>query len=493
MKKKSVYILTLLLTIIMILSLTACGTPTPPAASESASVKPAESSVAAESSAAVESSEAATPEPAKPVDILLWTKPNADATAGQIAQHDAMMVKVHAKFPNINITEESLKPGVDYRQEYDKALMAGIAPTGCWLFPYVDIQTRVKNGTIAEITDLVNNWDLKKSGVVWTAFDLAISTPDGKWYAVPSDCYAMGTLVNLKALKEGGGDPENLPKTWAEFSEVGKKVTDLTVPRFGYELLGMDWNAWPFTAWVWSSGGEMVRDNNDGTFTIGFNEPAGVDAAMYWNQMVWQDKMTQKDVLQDWNKVTTDIKSGLCVFAWAGVDTFSQDDLAKIGATLEDFSVIPMPVKDASIPNPSFSGGQVITINPKATKEEAQAAFDVLTYMRYDEDALIEQWQLADQFQIADITPCVNTSLTEKKYSILTAIPENLKKALLDNTKNAKPEPYCSNWNDLKNALVKPLQQIILKKDLTREECQKILDQCADELYAKYPGSFVKK
>lgn len=175
--------------------------------------------------------------------------------------------------------------GTDYRQQYDKALMAGDAPTVTNLLPYVDVQTRAANGMIADITPFVNNFELKKQGKVNTAMDAALQYK-GKWYGLMDYIYLAGTIYNKASLAKGGGDVDNLPKTWDEFAKVGQKITDLNAPRFGYLLLGMEWNAWPFTPWVWSAGGDMVIPNGDGSYRIGFADEPGVDAAEFWHDMI---------------------------------------------------------------------------------------------------------------------------------------------------------------------------------------------------------------
>ncbi|RED65508.1 ABC transporter substrate-binding protein [Cohnella phaseoli] len=429
-------------------------------------------------------------EQAAKIKIKLWEKPQPDAPKGKVEAYNAMMAKVKQKFPNIEIQDETLKPGTDYRQEYDKALMANEAPTGWRELPNVDIPTRIKNGTIADISEFYSSWEYKDQMI--DTFNESISTADGKWYAVPVFSGFINTLYNAKTIQAGGGDPEKLPETWAEFAEMGQKITDVGVPRFGYEIVGMDWNAWPFTAWVWSAGGEMVRPNDDGTYKIAFNEEAGVDAAVFWNEMVWKHQMTQKDTLQDWNKLQDDIMAGRAAFSWFDVSGLDQTALDKYGQQMSDFGIMPMPVKDKSITRPSLAGGRVITINPKASKEEQKAAFDVLTYITYDEELLKEQWEIAARENISDLNVPARKDLYKLKLSLSTTVPERIKQELVAAAAGAKSEPFCPNWNDLKNALSKPLQQILLKKDISRDEVKSLLDKTADELYAKYPDSFRK-
>lgn len=80
------------------------------------------------------------------------------------------------RYPEIEIVSVFSPAGTDYRQQYDKALMAGEAPTVTNLLPYVDVQTRAANGMIADISSFINNWDLRKQGKVNTAMMKLSST-----------------------------------------------------------------------------------------------------------------------------------------------------------------------------------------------------------------------------------------------------------------------------------------------------------------------------
>lgn len=72
------------------------------------------------------------------------------------------MKALEEKFPDINVEFTTLPQGSTYRQEYDKALMAGTAPSITNIFSYTDIPERINNGTVADITKFVDNWDMKK-------------------------------------------------------------------------------------------------------------------------------------------------------------------------------------------------------------------------------------------------------------------------------------------------------------------------------------------
>ena len=420
--------------------------------------------------------------------VKIWSWVSADSAQWEKDQYERMVKALETELPDISVEIRSVVTGTDFAQEYDKALMAGNAPDYYPGFAYTEIPSRIKNKTIADISDLVNDWDLKKQDRVITTFDEAIKSGDN-WYAIPADAYVQGTMGNLKAIKAGGGDITKLPETWAEFAEMGALITDPSVPRYGYELVGMDWCAWPYTAWVWSAGGNMVVPNGDGTYKIAFNEEPGVDAALYLNEMIWKHKMTQKNVLNSYDDILMDIKNGTAAFSWSqlsGLDSTIFDyDL-----TYDDFVMMPMPVKDSSIKRPVLAGGSVVTFNPKASKETLKAAFSVADFIYYNEKFLLNEWEILNASGDLNIMVPPVIDLFEKKLAINTSLSESAKSSIVEMGKNSIAEPFCPHWIDLKNKLVNPLQEIYLTENITREKAKDLLDKCAEELYRLYPDAF---
>lgn len=425
------------------------------------------------------------------VTLRLWTKPSQDAKEDEIQRHDEWLAMMKEKFPNV-IFDEVVKPGgTDYRQEYDKALMAGTAPAYMAEFSYTDIPSRIKNGTVADITKYVENWDLKKDGKILTTFDDAISS-NGKWYALPYAAYTQASLVNKKLLRENGESETDFPKTWEEFAAQGQKITDLSVPRIGYALMGMDWCAWPFTAWVWSAGGEMVRSNGDGTYKIAFNEPEGVDAAVFMNEMIWKYKMTQKDVLMSIDDLYTMSKNNTAVYSWATLANLDETAVERYNLNLDDFTVAPLPVKDSSIAQPALAGGEVITFNPKLSEEELAVAVEVAKYSYFSDEMMDRDVENIKKYNLVNIKVPGRVDYYEKRLDANSSMNEEKKADLVKMTENAKPEPYCEHWSDLKTELINPLQEIFLTEGITRDKVQKLLDDCADRLYELYPDAFKK-
>lgn len=427
----------------------------------------------------------------KKVTIKFWHRVFGDSPEGERKALEYTLKMVKKNLKNINVVAEPITPGVDYRQQYDKALMAGDAPTVWYLIPPVDIPARAENGTIADITGLVDNWKMRKEKKVWNVFDNALKIK-GKWYGIPYEGYVAATIYNKETIKAGGGDLKKLPKTWSEFGDMGKQLTSKEKGRFGYILLGMDWNAWAFTAWVWSAGGDMVIGNGDGTYKIGFQEDPGVNAALMWHKMIWEYRMTQTNVLESWADVQQDIQSGRGAFGWGDPGRYAEAAESKFGVKRDVFGIIPVPAKDKGGEPAALIGGQTWTFNPKATKAQLNAAFEFVNYVSYNEKFLTGLWKLRNNYGVLGPEIPGRFDLIDKKYALANKWPANWKTEYARVAKVSKAEPSCPHWNDLKNAIAKPLQQICLKENITRDEVKEILTKTANELYAKYPESFKK-
>ncbi len=425
------------------------------------------------------------------ITLKLWTKPTQDATANDIEIHEEWITALKAKFPNVTFEEAIAPAGNDYRTEYDKALMAGTAPAYHSMFSYTDIPSRIKNKTIADITEYVKDWDLKKEGKVLDTFDEAISS-DGKWYAMPKYAYTMACFVNRRLLRENGESDTAFPETWDEFAKQGAKITDFSVPRIGYALVGMDWCAWPFTAWVWSAGGEMVRQNDDGTYKLAFNEDAGVDAAVFMNEMIWKHKMTQKDVLMSMKDLESLAQNQTAVYSWNQLSIISKEAIEKYNLDPDDYTVMAMPVKDKSIDRPALAGGEVTTFNPKLSEEELAVAVEVVKYSDFSDERMDVSIDNIKKYGSTSVTVPGRVDYYEKKLDAIESLTAQKRSNLLELSKNAKPEPFCEHWSELKTELVNPLQEIFLKEGISRDEVKKLLDDCADKLYSMYPDTFKK-
>ena len=439
-----------------------------------------------------ESQETQTEQPSgEKVKVKLYMLPQDDDSDIVKQRFEFIKGKVEAKFPDYDIEWTRMAPGTDYRQQYDKLLMSGDGPTLWGSLPFVDIQTRMRNGTIADITDYVVNWDLRNEGKVNPSIEDALHNDEGHWFAVPYEPYIMGMLYNKTAIEAGGGSTDNVPKTWEEFGTLAQGLTDKNAPRFGYTLLGSDYCAWPLTPWVWSAGGEMVIPNDDGTYSIGFNQEKGVDAIMYMHDLVFKYQCTQTDLLESYSDYMSNMTVGYACYGWGLPTSLDAEKLAAYDEKQENFGVIPIPGQtEADVV--AFAGGETWTMHPQATKDQMDACWNILNLLSYDEEFLREKWQLENELGLLDPKPAARQDLVEAKYSYATNWPDHWKTEFAALNAVARPEPFCAEWNSLKDYIVAPFQQILANPNITREEAQALLDECAEKLYTDFPDAYRK-
>ena len=237
----------------------------------------------------------------------------------------------------------------------------------------------------------------------------------------------------------------------------------------------------------------MVRKNSDGTYRIAFNEEPGIDAAEFLNQMIWKYKMTQKDVLLGLDDLYKLSLNGTACFAWMNFVELTKDKVEDNGLSRSDFSVMPMPVKDASTPRPALAGGEVVTFNPKLTEAELEAAVKVAKWYYFSDESMQRNCDNIKEFELSNTYIPGRVDWYEKKLEANTWLTDEQKKAIQEMGANAKPDPYCGHWSDLKTELIAPLQKIYLTEGISRDEIKKLLDECADKLYTLYPETFKKQ
>ncbi|MEG1105063.1 MAG: extracellular solute-binding protein, partial [Oscillospiraceae bacterium] len=140
-------------------------------------------------------------------------------------------------------------------------------------------------------------------------------TRDGNTYGIPYQVAPMLFAYN-KALFANAGI-EGAPKTWEEAIEIAKKINDPTNQITGYATLAAEWTDWFFQYYVWQAGGDLTKENEDGTITLTFTDPAVIEAAKFY-QKLRSEKVLQSDLTMKFGDLTKNFgleKIGMMPFA----------------------------------------------------------------------------------------------------------------------------------------------------------------------------------
>ena len=199
----------------------------------------------------------------------------------------------------------------------------------------------------------------------------ALGQVDGQQYGLPVNASSPILYINADLVKKAGGDPENMPRTFAGLVELAAKIHALDPKIAG---MGYDINGWP-DDWLWQAlireqGGEIV---DAATKTVGFDNEIGLNALKLTRRFVTEGGQT----LLDWDQSRQQFGAGLTGFI------FSTPAHVQ---TIEGLVGDRFPLKTATFPLDNAEKGGVPTGGNSAViltqdKAKQDAAWDYLKWI----------------------------------------------------------------------------------------------------------------
>ena len=297
------------------------------------------------------------------VELTIWeTSRNKDDW------YTSMEKKFLEEHPNITLNKV-VKEG-DPGNEFYQAVASGTAPdlVNC---SFTMMDSYITSGILEPLNQYTDKWD------EWGNFTkeyVDMFTKDGKVYGVPNQVAPMLFGYN-KALFEEAGIKEP-PKTWDEAVEVAKKINDPDNQVAGYATLAAEWTEWFFQYYVWQAGGDLTKENEDGTAELTFTDPAVIKAAEYY-QKLKSEGVLQSDLTLKFSDLVTNFglgKIGMMPFAgdWVSEAITKGIDPDDIGLCL--------PPAGPSGKQTTAIGGDCWVINAKEDQAKKDAAWEYIKY-----------------------------------------------------------------------------------------------------------------
>lgn len=297
------------------------------------------------------------------VELTIWeTSRNKDDW------YTSMEKKFLEEHPNITLNKV-VKEG-DPGNEFYQAVASGTAPdlVNC---SFTMMDSYITSGILEPLNQYTDEWD------EWGNFTkeyVDMFTKDGKVYGVPNQVAPMLFGYN-KALFEEAGIKEP-PKTWDEAVEVAKKINDPDNQVAGYATLAAEWTEWFFQYYVWQAGGDLTKENEDGTAELTFTDPAVIKAAEYY-QKLKSEGVLQSDLTLKFSDLVTNFglgKIGMMPFAGDWVS----EAITK-GIAPDDIGLCLPPVGPSGKQTTAI-GGDCWVINAKADQAKKDAAWEYIKY-----------------------------------------------------------------------------------------------------------------
>lgn len=139
----------------------------------------------------------------------------------------------------------------------------------------------------------------------------ALGQIDGKQYGLPVNASSPIIYINADLVRKAGGDPDNMPKTFAGLIELAGKIHDLdsTVAGMGYDINGWP-DDWLWQALIFQQGGQLV---DPATKTVAFDNEIGLNALKLARQFVTEGHQT----LLDWDQSRQQFGAGQTGFIFS--------------------------------------------------------------------------------------------------------------------------------------------------------------------------------
>jgi len=317
------------------------------------------------------------------VKITVWDgvtdDPINDSTRERFAEFDEA-------YPNIKV-EHVLwqpEPGQD-RLEYITAMAGGTGPTIFFNnFPQL-IGNYIDQEFCAPLNEYVDKWH-EKDYIRWDVMDVA--TRGDTIYGLPGESGVVAFAWNKDMFERAGLDRDTPPKTWEEMVEFGKKLQNDDAGEYAYVMLGGGGIAdWWFQYYVWQAGGDITKMADDGTISLHLTDGPAEVALKFYQDMKFTHKITQKDTLKDFGGLVTDFcqqKAAMCIFMPEWMSWF-----VSMGMDTEQLGIATFPAGPSGKTTTSFNTN-FITINAMATKDQQDAAWEYIKFMRLNREEIIE-------------------------------------------------------------------------------------------------------
>ena len=299
----------------------------------------------------------------EPVELTIWlSSRNQDDWAASMEE------KFLAEHPWITLNKV-VKEG-DPGNEFYQAVASGTAPdlVNC---SFTMMNSYMAAGILEPLNVYTSSWDEWEN---FTQEYVDMFTRNGAVYGIPSTVSPMLFGYNKALFAEAGlNEP---PKTWEEALEFAKQINDPDNQVSGYATLAAEWTEWFFQYYVWQAGGDLTKENPDGTAELTFTDPAVIKAAEYYQQLK-SEGVLQSDLTLKFGDLTTNFALGKI-----GMMPFASDwvtDAVSNGMDPDDLGLC-LPPAGPSGEQTTAIAGTCYVINTKTDQAKKDAAWEYITF-----------------------------------------------------------------------------------------------------------------
>ncbi len=283
----------------------------------------------------------------------------------------------------------------------------------------------------------------------------------GHVYGLPAKVAVHALLYRKDLFERAGLDPERPPTTWDKLLADARRLTLPGRGQYGMLLEGGAAAGWRFSNFVWQAGGDIVRQQPDGSWRLTLDEPPALAALNFYRDLRWGT--WQRDGIELRGAARVDSAGqGASHFREGRVAMMIVSTTENIGRYVSDPSqvgIAPLPAGpagEAAMLEAEFLGiNNLIADDP----DRRAAAMAYIRFITGEEAARIRTRTYVESGWASDVSPA---DLRRFGYDTeVEKLPAQWLSFYGDLLTHGRIEPYAPNYDQVSTDLMSQLDLVL--------------------------------
>jgi len=239
-----------------------------------------------------------------PVVLKVFELPDPRATDAYSKANLAVVQAFRSKYPHIELRAFSgIKiEGMDLDSGPLMAIAGGVAPDILYV-NFRQSDTYIQNNFLYPLDEFIarenpEDMALRVEAPVWQVIRRIRKGDDKEHtWALPYETLVRVLLYRKDVFRRAGLDPNRPPRTWEEFRNYARILSDPANSNYGTVLAGGSQAAYDWLPFLWAAGGDAVSyDSVNRQWNASFASDAGITAVEYYLSLLtseWKDSASR--------------------------------------------------------------------------------------------------------------------------------------------------------------------------------------------------------